>query len=228
MINDDRVLYIDNHLIAVNKLPGEIVQGDKTGDIPLSEHVKAYLKDRFDKPGKVFLGTIHRIDRPVSGVVLFARTSKGLARMNEQFKSRDVKKIYVAASSGKEVPTEGVLLHWITRDQKKNRSTAHSKETKGSQHAELRYEIIGQTNKYTLFRVFPTTGRQHQIRVQLSAIGCPIKGDVKYGARRGNRDASIHLHAHKLLFKHPVSGDEVEITAPPPQDPVWDDAKRFL
>lgn len=227
-ISDDRILYIDNHLIAVNKLPGEIVQGDKTGDVPLSEHLKSYLKNRFNKPGNVFLGTIHRIDRPVSGIVLFARTSKGLARMNESFKQRNVEKVYIAATTKKEIPENGTLKHWITRNEKKNRSFLHRSETEGSTYAELYYEVLGETDTFMIFRIFPKTGRHHQIRVQLASLGCPIKGDVKYGARRGNRNGSIHLHAYKLSFEHPVKGTKVSITAPAPSDPVWNEAVKLL
>jgi 23S rRNA pseudouridine1911/1915/1917 synthase len=228
IITDDRVLYIDNHLIAINKLPGEIVQGDKTGDTPLSEHVKSYLKEKFNKPGKVFLGTIHRIDRPVSGVVLFARTSKGLARMNDLFKQRNIEKVYIAATHKKDVPKKGTLKNWLTRNESRNRSTAHGSETEGSSLAELSYEVIGATDNYMIFMIWPRTGRHHQIRVQLSAIGCSIKGDVKYGARRGNNDGSIHLHAYKLIFEHPVKGTPIEISATPPKEPVWDQAIEFL
>ena len=215
------VLYEDNHLIAINKKPGQIVQGDKTGDEPLSEKVKRFLKEKYDKPGNVFAGVIHRIDRPVSGVVLFAKTSKALARMNELFRTRDVRKTYWAVVKNKPPQESGTLVHFLIKDEKNNRSKAYSAENKSALRAELDYKIRALTNHFFLLEINPTTGRHHQIRVQLSTIGSPIKGDVKYGFKRGNEDASIHLHARKLTFEHPVTKEKIEIIAPPPDEVVW-------
>ncbi|HEX5003461.1 MAG TPA: RNA pseudouridine synthase [Bacteroidia bacterium] len=215
------ILYEDNHLIAVNKSPGEIVQGDKTGDEPLCEKVKSWIKEKYSKPGAVFLGVIHRLDRPVSGIVIFAKTSKGLARMNEQFRNREVSKTYWAVVSPPPEKTESVLIHYLIKNESTNKSKAHIKEVNGSSKSELHYKVMGTSDRYTLLEVNPVTGRHHQIRAQLAAIGCSIKGDLKYGSPRSNRDASIHLHARKLTFNHPVSGEPVVITATPPSDPVW-------
>lgn len=217
------VLYEDNHIIAVNKRPSQIVQGDKTGDIPLSEFVKEYIKARYGKPGEVFLGTIHRLDRPVSGVVLFARTSKALTRMNELFRSRNIRKTYWAAvRKNDQVPHEGHLIHYLKKNEQTNTSRGYQKEVPDSLRSELYYKILATSDTYMLLEVNPVTGRHHQIRVQLSSIGCPIKGDVKYGFKRGNDDGSIHLHARKIQFEHPVKKENIVIEAPPPlTDVVW-------
>jgi 23S rRNA pseudouridine1911/1915/1917 synthase len=217
----ERILYEDNHLIAVNKLPSEIVQGDKTGDEPLGEPVKRYLAAKYNKPGEVFLGVIHRLDRPVSGVVLFARTSKALERMNEQFRERETAKTYWAVVERKPAESEGTLIHWLKKNEKQNKSYASLTETKGSMRCELSYKLIASSDRYFLIEVKPVTGRHHQIRVQLAAIGCIIKGDLKYGAKRSNPDGSIHLHARKLEFAHPVTKESVSITAPVPPDKLW-------
>ena len=215
------ILYEDNHLIAVNKKTGDIVQGDKTGDEPLGEEVKRYIKEKYNKPGEVFLGVIHRIDRPVSGVVLFARTSKALERMNEQFREREVEKVYWAIVQNPPVQESGNLVHFLIKDEAKNKSRAYSEERKGALRCELNYNTIKHSDRYTLLELHPLTGRHHQIRVQLSTIGCPIKGDLKYGAKRSNPDGSISLHARKLVFNHPVSKEKIEIIAPVPDDNLW-------
>ncbi len=221
------VLYEDNHIIAINKRPSDIVQGDKTGDTPLSEIVKAWLRKKYDKPGNVFTGVVHRIDRPVSGVVLFAKTSKALARLNAQFKEKDIQKTYWACVHGQPDLQEGTLLNFLIKDQAKNKSRVTSERTAGAKKAELKYTMLARSDRYTLVEVEPKTGRHHQIRVQLSAAGYPIKGDLKYGAQRSNPDASIHLHARKVKFMHPVSREMMEIKAPPPSDAIWDHFARL-
>jgi 23S rRNA pseudouridine1911/1915/1917 synthase len=215
------ILYEDNHLIVVNKKPGEIVQGDKTGDEPMSTWIKKYIKDKYKKPGDVFLGTIHRIDRPVSGIVMFARTSKALERMNLQLKERKVSKTYWAVVKNIPEPPSGKLVHYLIKDQAKNKSRAYTVEKPGSLKCILDYETIGRSDKYTLLKITPETGRHHQIRVQLAAIGCPIRGDLKYGSERSNKDGSIHLHARELSFFHPVNQELITITAPPPDELLW-------
>ena len=217
----DRILYEDNHLIAVNKLPSEIVQGDKTGDVPLSEDVKQYIKERYGKPGNVYLGVIHRLDRPVSGVVVFARTSKALARMNKLVHDREMKKIYWAIVKNRPEKEEGELRHFLFRNEQKNKSFAYLTEKKGTKEAILTYRLINSSKDYYLLEVNLKTGRHHQIRAQLAAIGCPIKGDLKYGFPRSNKDASISLHARSVSFTHPVTKKILTITARPPQDPLW-------
>ncbi|MEX1187751.1 MAG: RNA pseudouridine synthase [Bacteroidia bacterium] len=216
-----RVLYTDNHLIAINKLSGEIVQGDKTGDTPLSELVAEYLSVLMNKPGKAFIGVIHRIDRPVSGLVLLARTSKGLSRLNEQFRDRKTEKTYYALVEGHPDSKEGILIHYLIKNEAKNTSKAHINEVPNSLRSELLFKIIEVLDRYTLLEIRPITGRHHQIRAQLSAKGWPIKGDVKYGARRGNADRSICLHARRLSFYQPVSGERVTIEAPLPGTEAW-------
>ena len=223
---DIQVLYEDNHLIAVNKRPGDIVQGDKTGDEPLSEKVKRYIRDKYPKPGAVFLGTIHRIDRPVSGVVLFARTSKALERMNEQFREREVQKTYWAVTQNTPNPTHGKLVHYLLKRESLNKSFASLEPKPGASRCELDYRVLAATERYTLVEVLPLTGRHHQIRVQLSTIGCPIKGDLKYGAKRSNPDGSIHLHARGLSFLHPVTKESIKISAPVPQERLWQDLEK--
>ena len=216
-----RIIFEDNHLIAINKRSGDIVQGDKTGDKPLSDDVKEYIKTKYNKPGEVFLGTIHRIDRPVTGIVLFARTSKALERMNEQFREREVEKVYWAIVKKTPEIHEATLVHYLTKDESKNKSRAYLVEKKGTSRCELKYSTLVKADNYTLLQVNPMTGRHHQIRVQLSAIGSPIKGDLKYGAERSNPDGSISLHARKLTFTHPVTKETITLEARPPDDPLW-------
>tara|TARA_B100000900_G_scaffold402869_1_gene409229 strand:+ start:377 stop:1048 length:672 start_codon:yes stop_codon:yes gene_type:complete len=216
------VLYEDNHIIAVNKKPSDIVQGDKTGDRPLGEFVKDYIKKKYNKPGDVFLGVVHRLDRPVSGVILFARTSKALSRLNKLFRSNQVQKIYWAVVKKKPNPTKNILVHYLKKNQQKNKSTAFNREEDGTLKSELSYQLIKSLDNYHLLEVFPKTGRHHQIRVQLSKIGSPIKGDIKYGSDRTNKDASIHLHARKIEFIHPVKKEPISISATPPKkDSIW-------
>ena len=216
------VLYEDNHIIAVNKKPSDIVQGDKTGDRPLSEFVKDYIKKKYNKPGDVFLGVVHRLDRPVSGVILFARTSKALSRLNELFRSKQVQKTYWAVVKNKPNPTKDILVHYLKKNQQKNKSTAFNREEDGTLKSELSYQLIKSLDNYHLLEVLPKTGRHHQIRVQLSKIGSPIKGDIKYGSDRTNKDASIHLHARKIEFIHPVKKEPISISATPPKkDSIW-------
>ncbi len=215
------VLYQDNHIIVVNKRVGDIVQGDKTGDKPLSEVVKEYIKDKYNKPGEVFLGVVHRLDRPTTGIIAFARTSKALTRMNELFKMRETKKTYWAIVKKRPEKDSDTLVHYLKRDEKRNTSKAHSKEVPESKMASLDYTVIKQLDNYTVLEINLHTGRHHQIRAQLAAIGSPIKGDLKYGADRSNPDGGISLHARKLEFTHPVTKLPITVTAPVPQDSVW-------
>lgn len=216
------VLYEDNHIIAVNKTCNEIVQGDKTGDTPLSEIVKAYIKDKYNKPGEVFLGVTHRLDRPTSGVVLFARTSKALTRLNEMFKSHEkIQKTYWAIVQNAPKQPQAKLENWLVRNEKQNKSYVAKPGTKDAKLAVLTYSTIATSDNYTLLEIQLETGRHHQIRFQLAAIGCPIKGDLKYGAKRSNPDGGISLHARKIAFIHPVSKQEICITAPVPNDKLW-------
>ena len=215
------VLYEDNHLIIVSKSAGEIVQGDKTGDTPLSDIVKAYIKEHYAKPGQVFLGVTHRLDRPVSGVVVFARTSKALSRMNNLFRDGGVEKTYLAIVTDRPPKDEGEITSWLTRNERLNKSFSSSVEKPGAKLARLRYRLVASTGNYHLLAVRLLTGRHHQIRCQLASIGCPIKGDLKYGARRSNPDGSISLHAWRVAFEHPVSHKPVVLTAPCPIDPLW-------
>lgn len=210
-------------MIAVNKKPGDIVQGDRTGDTPLSEIVKDYIAQKYNKPGKVFLGVVHRLDRPTSGIVLFARTSKALARLNKLFAERETQKTYWAMV--KECPTKpnDRLVHYLVRNPKQNKSYAHSKEVPNSKKAILNYQIIRKLKTFYLLEIMLETGRHHQIRAQLAAIGSPIKGDLKYGFDRSNKDGSIHLHARRLQLIHPVRKEPLDIIAPPPQDVLWDE-----
>ena len=218
------ILYEDNHIIAINKRPSDIVQGDKTGDKPLSEFVKEYIKEKYNKPGDVFLGTVHRIDRPVSGVVLFARTSKALSRLNEMFRDKEVEKMYWAVVKIKPQPEEGTLIHYLIKNEKKNMSKAFLEDKGGSLRCELFYSLKASSHHYHLLQINPKTGRHHQIRVQLAAIGSPIKGDVKYGYNRTNKNASIHLHARQVKFLHPIKKEVVVITAnPPEEDSLWNE-----
>lgn len=216
-----QVLHEDNHLIVVNKRVGDIVQGDKTGDKPLSEVVKEYIKEKYNKPGEVFLGVVHRLDRPTTGIVAFARTSKALSRMNELFSNRETQKIYWAVVKNKPEKSKDKLVHYLKRNEKNNTSKAHLKEVPDSKLASLEYQIIKELNNYTALEIELHTGRHHQIRAQLAAIGSPIKGDLKYGFDRSNPDGGIHLHARKLHFIHPVSKEEITIIAPTPDDVIW-------
>lgn len=215
------VLYEDNHIIVVNKAAGEIVQGDKTGDAPIGEAVKAYIKEKYAKPGQVFLGVTHRLDRPVSGVVVFARTDKGLSRMNDLFREGKVEKTYLAIVQKAPAEPEGLLEHWIVRNEKQNKSYAYDKEQPQSKLARLRYKVVAHSDRYCLVAVRLLTGRHHQIRCQLAKIGCQIKGDLKYGAKRSNPDGSISLHAWHVSFEHPVSHKPVDVYAPLPPDNLW-------
>jgi 23S rRNA pseudouridine1911/1915/1917 synthase len=217
------VLFEDNHLIIVNKASGIIVHEDITKDKTLEDFVKEYIKEKYDKPGDVFLGTVHRLDRPVSGVVVFARTSKALSRMNEIFRKRQVQKTYWAITSKKPEKKSGRLVHWLEKDPEKNVVTAYEFEKPGSQKAELEYRYLGHINKYHLIEVNPITGRPHQIRVQLASMGCSIKGDIKYGYPRPNTDGSINLHARRLFFMHPVKQEPILIKAPVPENAFWEE-----
>ncbi|WP_108802608.1 RluA family pseudouridine synthase [Aquimarina sp. Aq107] len=218
-----QVLFEDNHLIIVNKRSGDIVQGDKTGDQPLSEVVKEYIAEKYDKPGAVYLGVVHRLDRPTSGIVVFARTSKALPRLNKLFANKEAKKTYWAVVKNPPPKENDSLVHWLKRNPKQNKSYAHKKEVPDSKKAVLDYRIIKKLNNYYLLEIDLHTGRHHQIRSQLSHIGCVIKGDLKYGADRSNKDGSIHLHARKLTFLHPVKKEPLTIIAPPPLDSIWND-----
>lgn len=226
-VTEKDILFEDNHLIAVNKRSGDIVQVDETGDEPLDEKVKKYIAAKYNKPSEVFLGVMHRLDRPVSGVILFARTSKALARMNAVFKNREVKKTYWAVVRNKPAAESGTLIHYLLKNQQKNVVTAHNKEVAGSQRAELSYKLIGELGGYYLLEIDPLTGRSHQIRVQLSTMGCPIVGDNKYGYPRGSRKGSICLHARKLQFVHPVKKEPVTIFAKLPVDGFWERFEGF-
>lgn len=216
-----KVFFEDNHLIAINKESGVLVQPDNGGDLALEQLVKEYIKVKYEKPGEVFLGVIHRIDRPVSGLVLMARTSKALERMNKAFKDREVQKTYLAIVRNRPAKEQGTLVHWLTRDQQKGITKAHNKEVNGSQRAELHYKILSEHNGFYLLEIKPITGRTHQIRVQLSSMNCPIVGDNKYGYPRGNKDKSICLHSHKLAFTHPVTKEKMELVAEVPEEEFW-------
>lgn len=215
------VVYEDNHIIIVNKRPGEIVQGDKTGDEPLSETVKKYLKEKYQKPGNVFCGVVHRLDRPVWGLVVFAKTSKALARLNEMFRDGKVRKTYWAVTRNRPPKQSDRLVHYITTTERNNKSYASLQPKKSAKEAVLSYSLIGASDRYNLLEVNLETGRKHQIRVQLSAVGCPIKGDLKYGDKRSNPDGSISLQAHRIEFEHPVSHEHIDVTASVPEDNLW-------
>ena len=215
------VVYEDNHIIIVNKRSGEIVQSDKTGDKPLAETVKDYIKVKYHKPGNVFLGVVHRLDRPVSGLVLFARTSKALTRLNDLFRTGDIHKTYWAIVKNTPTQPEGTLENWIVRNEKQNKSYAHDHEVPGAKRALLSYRIIGKTDRYTLLEIHLMTGRHHQIRCQLAHMGCPIRGDLKYGAPRSNPDGGISLMAKQIDFVHPVTKEQITIKAPTPSDALW-------
>lgn len=216
------VLYEDNHIIAVNKRAGDIVQGDRTGDKPLSEVVKDYIGEKYNKPGAVFLGVVHRLDRPTTGVVIFARTSKALSRLNKLFADRFTHKVYWAVVNKRPAESQARLVHFLKRNTKQNKSYAYDREVGDSKMAILKYRLIKELDRYFLLEIELETGRHHQIRAQLSAIGCPIKGDLKYGAPRSNPDGSIHLHARSLALMHPVQKEPIEIIARLPSDPIWD------
>lgn len=221
------VVYEDNHLIIVNKAAGVLVQGDETGDVTLSDYVKEYIREKYEKPGAVFLGTVHRLDRPVSGLVVFARTSKALERMNELFRRRDIQKTYWAVVKDKPEKKSGKLTHWLVKDESRNVVTAYDYEHPGSQKAELTYKLLGEMNHHYLLEVNPVTGRPHQIRVQLASMGCPIRGDLKYGYPRPNPDASINLHARRLFFIHPVKKEPIICKAALPANPFWEEFLEF-
>jgi len=216
-----KVLYEDNHIIIVNKAPSEIVQGDKTGDKPLSEIIKEYLKEKYNKPGNVFCGVTHRLDRPTSGVVVFARTSKALSRLNDMFRNGEVDKTYWAVVKNRPEKDEDKLTHYLIKNEKNNKSTAYDIEKPHTKKAVLHYKLISASQKYFLLEIDLETGRHHQIRCQLAKIGSPIKGDLKYGAERSNPDGSISLHARSISFIHPVSGEKIEVTAPLPEENLW-------
>ncbi len=216
-----QVLYEDNHIIIVNKRAGDIVQGDKTGDKPLSDVVKEYIKAKYNKPGNVYLGVVHRLDRPTTGIVMFAKTSKALPRLNKLFAEKKANKTYWAIVKNSPLKPETTLINWLKKNPKNNKSTAYTKEVEGSKKAILHYKLLKTLERYFLLEVELETGRHHQIRCQLSAIGSPIKGDLKYGFNRSNKDASISLHARRLQFIHPVSKDRIDITAHLPNDPIW-------
>ena len=215
------ILFEDNHLIIINKQVADLVQSDETGDEALADQVKAYIKKKYQKPGDVFLGVVHRLDRPVTGAVIFARTSKALTRMNQQFRDHEVKKTYWAVVKERPEEEEGELVHWLVKDEKQNKSHAYSKPKGKAKEARLTYRLIGTTNSFYLLEVDLQTGRHHQIRCQLAKIGCPIKGDLKYGFARSNPDGGIHLHARRIKFIHPVTKEELDILAEPPHDQLW-------
>jgi len=217
------ILYEDNHLIAVNKQVSDLVQPDATGDEVLGDRIKAYLKEKYGKPGEVYLGVVHRLDRPVTGVVIFARTSKALSRMNELFKKHEVRKTYWAVVKNKPPQEEGTLIHYLHRDPAQNKSFAYTQPKGTAKEARLHYRLIGATHHFFLLEIDLETGRHHQIRAQLSKIGSPVRGDLKYGYERSNPDGGIHLHARRIRFTHPVKKSEIEIVAPPPRDPLWDE-----
>ena len=216
-----KVLYEDNHIIIVSKSSSEIVQGDKTGDIPLSDMVAAYLKEKYNKPGYVFVGVAHRLDRPVSGVVVFAKTSKALSRLNDMFRLGKVDKRYLAIVKNRPSEIESELVHYLVRNEQKNRSFAYNKEVPGSKKSILKYRLVGSSTNYNLLEIELMTGRHHQIRCQLSKMGMPIKGDLKYGAERSNPDGGISLHAYYIKFEHPVSHNTICVSAPLPNDALW-------
>jgi 23S rRNA pseudouridine1911/1915/1917 synthase len=220
-----QVLFEDNHIIIVNKRAGDITQGDKTGDKPLSDVVKEYVKDKYNKPGLVFIGTVHRLDRPTSGIVIFARTSKALERLNKMLRDKVIHKTYWALVKNPPKKTSDTLMNFLKKDTKKNKSFVYKKEIEGSKNAILHYKVIKKLEHYFLIEIDLETGRHHQIRTQLSHIGSAIKGDLKYGFPRSNKDGSISLHARKIKFTHPVSKEEIQITAPTPKDVIWDACK---
>ncbi len=222
-----RVLYEDNHIIVVNKRNSDIIQSDISGDTTLCETVKGYVKWKFNKPGLAFIGTVHRLDRPVSGIVLYARTTKALNRLSNMFKYREVQKTYWAVVKGMPEPQEARIINYLWKDEKLNKTFAYDEPAPDRKESELSYKVIGSGDNYTFMEVYPKTGRHHQIRATLSSLNCPIKGDIKYGSRRTNDNASIHLHARKIEFIHPVKKTPVIIVAPPPEDALWDEFLRL-
>ncbi|MFK8037089.1 MAG: RluA family pseudouridine synthase [Crocinitomicaceae bacterium] len=220
------ILFEDNHLLVINKRSGDIVQGDKTGDEPLNELLKTFLKNKYNKPGNVYLGTVHRLDRPTSGLVIFAKTSKALTRMNKLFQTKDIQKTYWAVTEKAPQIKSGELTDFLIKNERQNKSYAHQNEIKGSKKATLSYQFLNKGDRYFYLEITPFTGRHHQIRVQLSNINCIIKGDLKYGAKRPNKDGSIHLHARSIEFIHPVSKETLTITAPVPQEVIWQDFQK--
>lgn len=220
--NNLQVLYEDNHIIVINKRAGDIVQGDKTGDKPLSDVVKTYIANKYNKTGNVYLGVVHRLDRPTTGIIIFSKTSKALPRLNKLFIDKEVKKTYWAVVKNQPPKISDTLIHWLKKNPKNNKSTPYSKEIKDSKKAILHYKTLKALNNYYLLEINLETGRHHQIRAQLASIGCPIKGDLKYGFNRSNPDASIHLHARYIDFMHPVKKESINIIAPLPQDTIWE------
>ncbi len=223
-----KVVYEDNHILVVNKEPGEIVQGDKTGDRPLSETLKEWLKKKYDKPGNVFLGVVHRLDRPVGGLVIFAKTSKALTRLNDMLREGKIHKTYLAVTRGTPPATSGELHHYLRSDARTNKSSVSAQPKPGAKEARLRYRHVASSDRYHLLEIELLTGRKHQIRVQLSSMGCPIRGDLKYGDKRSNPDGSISLLSWKLDFVHPVSGDHIVLKAPVPHDQLWESLAQGL
>lgn len=215
------VIYEDNHIIVIRKNASDIVQGDKTGDEPLNERLKKHIKEKYNKPGNVFVGTVHRIDRPVSGVLVFAKTSKALSRLNKKFQEKTIQKTYWAVVEKKPEQKEGTLVDYLKKNPKVNKSFVTDSSDKNAKKSILDYKLVGQSDRYFFLEIKPKTGRHHQIRVQLSNMGCIIKGDLKYGAKRSNKDASIHLHARSIQFEHPVQKEMMSFTAPVPDEPVW-------
>ena len=216
-----QILFEDNHIIIVNKRAGDISQGDKTGDTPLSDVVKEYIKEKYNKPNNVNLGVVHRLDRPTSGVIIFAKTSKALERLNKMLREKTINKTYWAIIKNKPLKEQDTLIHYLKKNPKNNKSTAFKTESEGSKKAILHYKVIKELDSYYLLEIDLETGRHHQIRCQLSSIGSYIKGDLKYGAKRSNKDGSIHLHARKIEFTHPVSKENIIVTAPVPEDVIW-------